>query len=1001
MSEKDFRLTTPGRRALAPPAGAAGAVQEALDELLVRRRKLALLAVLAVEARPLSRDLLVGMFWGDQDERRARHSLSDALSHLRRVLGRDAISVGRSEVALAPATPLVVDAVEIARAAAAGDHARVVALHAGPFLDDVHVDGSSTFAHWADRHRARLAARFRESCRAECARLTQAGDSSARAMVASRWLDAEPLSPDAALCLLDALAAAGTAEGDAEALAAYAGLEARLAREYESAPDARVAERAAAIRARVVGRGAGGEGRSLSPNRSPIPSPIPGPVPTLDRSATEIQRLTGTYSGPTLTPPRSHPDPTPTPPRPRPRRTRRTAAIAATLLVLLAVLGATAVAAWRRGREPAAPAGPVVAVASIDVAHADSSLRWLADGLPQMLAARLSRASDVAVVLPSRVRQLRERAELPAGAAMTPAQLRDLGRRVGATIVVSGALVGEGSMASLEIALLDARSGRVTHLDVVADSSVIALADRAAVRLLDAIGASASGPRLADIETSSVEAYRHYVRYHQLAYERPTEAYQELDAAIALDSGFTSAVLAALAVAMAGNDGVRSATLNASLARLGTRVPERDRLDWEARMALSDGDLARSQALGEMLVRRWPLDPRGYTVLADVYAVTGRWQAQDSVLQRLLALDSLAMEAGRGACSACFAYSSLVDTRIVLGDLAGAERAARRWVALTPSLNMAWTALGLTHAYQEHPDAALAALARARELAPDEPWTHQVLGWTLVMSRRLDSADSLVTALGRSDARWARMLAGDLRSVVLRERGRFRAADSSIARTIAEYPELTFLQLVRANAIARAGDCAGAVRAYEWMHGPGPARTPQRGGEARGFAWHHALLADALASAPAGARCDEVAMLPALADSVERIGRLSYYGRDWRLHHHIRGLIAERAGDWARAEREFAQARWVRGDAWTRTTTGLARVQLAQGRTHDAIATLREAYHSRPDAMGRYQPRSEIDLMMSRAFAAAGMHDSASVYLAYARAAWKDADPEMKRLLER
>ena len=43
---------------------------------------------------------------------------------------------------------------------------------------------------------------------------------------------------------------------------------------------------------------------------------------------------------------------------------------------------------------------------------------------------------------------------------------------------------------------------------------------------------------------------------------------------------------------------------------------------------------------------------------------------------------------------------------------------------------------------------------------------------------------------------------------------------------------------------------------------------------------------------------------------------MSYYGRDWRLHHHIRALIAERAGDWARAEREFEQARWVRGETW-------------------------------------------------------------------------------------
>ena len=37
--------------------------------------------------RALPRDVLVEMFWGDQDEARARHSLDNALSHFRRVLG--------------------------------------------------------------------------------------------------------------------------------------------------------------------------------------------------------------------------------------------------------------------------------------------------------------------------------------------------------------------------------------------------------------------------------------------------------------------------------------------------------------------------------------------------------------------------------------------------------------------------------------------------------------------------------------------------------------------------------------------------------------------------------------------------------------------------------------------------------------------------------------------------------------------------------------------------
>ena len=104
------RLITLGRLALLSPDGSE---EESLQK---RRRKIAVLAVLALERRPLSRDVLVEMFWGDQEETRARHSLSDALSHLRRVIGRDAISIGRSEVALAPDAPLAVDATDFAAA---------------------------------------------------------------------------------------------------------------------------------------------------------------------------------------------------------------------------------------------------------------------------------------------------------------------------------------------------------------------------------------------------------------------------------------------------------------------------------------------------------------------------------------------------------------------------------------------------------------------------------------------------------------------------------------------------------------------------------------------------------------------------------------------------------------------------------------------------------------------------------------------------------------------
>lgn len=51
----------------------------------------------------------------------------------------------------------------------------------------------------------------------------------------------------------------------------------------------------------------------------------------------------------------------------------------------------------------------------------------------------------------------------------------------------------------------------------------------------------------------------------------------------------------------------------------------------------------------------------------------------------------------------------------------------------------------------------------------------------------------------------------------------------------------------------------------------------------------------------------------------------------------------------------------------------------------DAVATLRDAYMAPVDAMGRYQPRSELDYLMSISFAQAGIPDSARAYASYVR----------------
>jgi DNA-binding SARP family transcriptional activator/Flp pilus assembly protein TadD/TolB-like protein len=941
-----------------------------LNDLNARRRKVALLVVLAMRKQPVSRDTLLEMFWGGQEEARARHSLSDAVSHLRRVLRRDAIVATRSEIALGADAPLVLDVAEFEELVAT-DRRRAIALYAGRFLDGVHVSESVTFDAWLSREQNRLERILAKACELECTSLESSGRMEEMATIAERWLDIEPLSTNAANALMTALGAPGTTESDARVLAAYERLRARLAREYDVSPASEIVQRASRISEAM---------RTTAPtNRtSLVPDATPQPIHA------ESSRIDSTPSSPPRT-------------RNVPYWRRRVWLASAAAVALITV--SAALDARRSDGATGTPPRSVLAVAEIVPGNADTASRWLIDGLPQMIAAKLLRASDVDVVPPAEIRAVRARSETQSGSLSVPA-LRDLGRRSGATLVVSGTFMNRSNVNVLDLRLLDVRNGNVLRLETVADSSVLTLVDRAVVRLLDAVGANdREGPRLAEVETANLAAYEHFVRSYQLGYDHPAEAIAELDAAVALDSGFTSAVLGRVTQAIADNDGPTIAKLSAVLQKQNARIPERDRLEWESRVTFMDGDIARSEALARLLVERFPRDPRGYQMLAMIYDIVGRWDAQEKVLERLLALDSLGMEAGRGPCVSCYGLGNLTSVRMFRGDWSGAERVARRWTSLTPEMHAAWTNLALAQAYHGNYRDAFNSAARATALAPEEPSVSLTSAWLQLMSRNLDAAESAIAAWESSGSRTLRMQALDLRATLQRERGQFRAANATIQRAIAEFPEFAILDLERADGLVRIGDCRNAVMLIESVHGSKPMTAePAPGGASRAFAWHHALLADAIARST---NCAPAARLDALADSIERIGRRSYYGRDWTLHHHVRGLIAMRSGDYARAEDELRKAQWRVADAWTRSTVELAKVQLERGRTTEAIATLRNAYASRPDAMGRYQPRSELDYFMALAFRRANMLDSAAVYEDYVRRAWSNADPEVKQLLDR
>jgi tetratricopeptide (TPR) repeat protein len=606
----------------------------------------------------------------------------------------------------------------------------------------------------------------------------------------------------------------------------------------------------------------------------------------------------------------------------------------------------------------------------------------------------------VDVVAPSRVRDAARRVRGSRGAPLGSEDALQLARAVGATWSVSGGLTRGEGLYVLDLGMRDVRTGELQRLFTVTGADILEVADQAASHILSAANSRRPGPRLADIETSNVVAYQHYVRAVQAEGEgRYADQLRELDAAIAVDSTFVRALSDRFRIAQSADDAKLVERLAGALRAARGRASDWDRLREDAFAAQHNGEHSRAVALGRQLVDRYPQDPRAYEILADIFASHGKWEAADSVLHRALSLDSLAMDAGRGPCAPCTALGGVVRMRLAKGELAGAEAAARRWVALQPDAPASWSRLAEVLSYGGRYDSALTVARRASALAGDDAGYDARIGRILLMARRYPAADSAARAWLARDDDEHRVEAMDLRAMLLRERGRLRESNQVIERAAARYPSARELELVRADGLARLGQRRDAARLYEtFLHGTGdhePSSPFQSlaGDDARAFAWNHALLAEAIA--PLG----DTIHLRALADSIERIGARSYYGRDWRLHHHVLGLIAERGGRLREAIREFDAARW--GSAgWTVTVAHMARAHIALGEPEAAIALLRDAYESSPDAMGRYLPRSEIDLLMAEAFGRAGMRDSSALYAGYVRSAWKDADSEVKSLLD-
>jgi TolB-like protein/Tfp pilus assembly protein PilF len=200
-----YRLRTLGALDLTDAGG------DRVRAVLSQPKRLGLLAYLAV-ARPRGahqRDTLLGLFWPEFDQARARRALRNALYHLRRSLGSETlVTVGESDVGLNPAL-VDSDVGGFDEALRAGDLGRALDLYGGDFLKGFFVADCPDFDQWADGERLHLREAAADAAWSLAERRVRAGDLTAGERLGQRALGMVSTDESAVRAFIASLSAAG------------------------------------------------------------------------------------------------------------------------------------------------------------------------------------------------------------------------------------------------------------------------------------------------------------------------------------------------------------------------------------------------------------------------------------------------------------------------------------------------------------------------------------------------------------------------------------------------------------------------------------------------------------------------------------------------------------------------------------------------------------------------------------------------------------------------
>jgi len=918
----------------------SAADRPAARSVLAQPKRFAVLVYLTVAApgEYVRRDTLLALFWPDADQSRGRSVLRQTVYLLRQALGPEAIrSRGDEELGVDP-TLVRCDVELFETLLASGSQAAALELYRGDFLTGFHApDAAPELEEWMQSQTRRLRTLATNAAWSLACSEAERGNSKAAAHWTRQTLAFDPLDEGRARDAIRLLAQLGDRS---EALHAYDEYS-RRAERLGLAPSRAVDRLIESLR-----RGEDASPASISVEAPKATTTI---APAADAAASNV-RVSATRRWKELG-----------------RRAKRWALPAMFTIALGAAVG------HRLSQN--SPHAVIAIGGFTDVAANPTEGRSKATA--HLLSTSIGRLSGIDVIPPTRVADVQAQlraAKRPTASALAAA------KELGASYLVEGSVhTGDGGAVQVDLQMVDVRRGTIARVERARGTDLFSAIDGATTAIAAAFNVRGPTERITDVTTTSLVAYRLYDNALQAYYtdEDGPAAFRLFKAALNEDSSFA---MAAYYASITATNEPERAELLARAMRLADRATDRERLlikEGVAERTMS----ASATAVADTMAVRYPLDPDAQLALGNVLMRRGEFVDAARQYRRVITMDSLSLRRAT-RCLACDAFGRLIWAYLHADSLSAAERVAREYTGARPTAS-SFVALSMILVREGRFEEAIGALHTANDqhagIDLEIPQAQMA-----IRDGAFASADARLERLMRDGATSVRRIAAWYLSMSLRTQGRFREA-----LTIAEHQSQSIEPPIILLEMGAPRDAAVRFQSLASVVPP----TAPLGQRARHQSWLLTHVATSLAAS------GDTARLSMLADSVERAGRLSAFGRDPRLHHYIRGLLWNARHEPALAAEEFRQAIWSWSEGFTRENYELARALIALRRPRDAVYPLQSALRGDLESSNLYVSRTDLHELLAQAFEQTGQRDSAAAHYRHVVNAWSRSDPVLSQRL--